>query len=216
MRSNALGYGVVLVLVAASIVLQMSLGASSGVRFATIILQATTLVAAVRASGLRHRDTRAAALLAVAIVISSAIAWAISGDIPKAPAAIVNGLLVAVAPVAIGRGLLRDMREQGQVTASTLAGVLAIYLLAGMFFSFLYGVIGATDPDNLFAELSRPGPQDDLYFSFVTLSTVGYGDLTPAGGLARSFAVAEMLIGQIYLVTVVSLIVTNLPAARRR
>jgi uncharacterized membrane protein YeaQ/YmgE (transglycosylase-associated protein family) len=216
MRSNALGYGMVLVLVAASITLQMSLSASDGIRFATIVLQAATLVAAVRTSGLRHRDTRAAALLAVAIVITSASAWAIHGDIPKAPAATVNGLLVAVAPVAIGRGLLRDLRAEGAVTASTLAGVLAIYLLAGMFFSFLYGVIGAVDADALFAQLNSPNPQDDLYFSFVTLCTVGYGDLTPAGGLPRAVSVSEMLIGQIYLVTIVSLIVTNLPAARRR
>ena len=57
--------------------------------------------------------------------------------------------------------------------------------------------------------------QDQLYFSFVTLATVGYGDLTPAGGVTRSFAVAEMLSGQIYLLTVVSLIVSNLPARRQ-
>jgi hypothetical protein len=94
--------------------------------------------------------------------------------------------------------------------------VLAIYLLAGMFFSFIYGLIGAIDANALFAQTSHPNREDELYFSFVTLSTVGYGDLSPAGGVPRAFAVAEMLIGQIYLVTIVSLIVTNLPAARRR
>jgi voltage-gated potassium channel Kch len=85
-----------------------------------------------------------------------------------------------------------------------------------MFFSFIYGVIGAVEPDALFAELHDSNREDQLYFSFVTLTTVGYGDLTPAGGITRAFAVAEMLIGQIYLVTIVSLIVTNLGAARRR
>ena len=85
-----------------------------------------------------------------------------------------------------------------------------------MFFSFLYGVIGAVDPDSLFVQLHDSDREDQLYFSFVTLCTVGYGDLTPAGGLARAFAVAEMLIGQIYLVTIVSLIVSNLGAVRRR
>ena len=63
---------------------------------------------------------------------------------------------MAVAPVAIARGLLHDLREQHEVTAATLAGVLAIYLLAGMFFSFVYGVIGAVDSDALFAQLSDP------------------------------------------------------------
>jgi hypothetical protein len=216
MRANALGYGVVLVLVTASIALQMSLSPSDASRFATIALQAATLVAAVRASGVRRRGLRVAALTAVATVIASALAWVIGGDFPPAPSAIVNGLLVAVAPVAIARGLLHDLREQHEVTAATLAGVLAIYLLAGMFFSFLYGVVGAIDPNDLFAQLSHSNREDQLYFSFVTLCTVGYGDLTPAGGLTRSFAVTEMLAGQIYLVTVVSLIISNLGARRRQ
>lgn len=215
MRPEARGYGVVLLLVAASIVVQMSLPNSDGVRFLTIALQAATLVAAVRASGLRRRGTRLAAVTAVFVVIASAIAWLVGGDIPQAPAAIVNGLLVAVAPVTIARGLLAGLREQG-VTASTLAGVLAIYLLAGMFFSFLYGAVDAIDADALFAQVAGGDPQDQLYFSFVTLCTVGYGDLTPGSGVARAFSVSEMLIGQIYLVTIVSLIVSNLGARQRR
>jgi uncharacterized membrane protein YeaQ/YmgE (transglycosylase-associated protein family) len=215
MRAKALGYGVVLLLVIASIVMQMSLPASDGSRFATIVLQAVTLVVAIRAAGVRG-GTRLAALVAVVAVIASTITWVVRGDLPPAPAAIVNGLLVAVAPVAIARALLRDLRAQHEVTTATLAGVLAIYLLAGMFFSFLYGVIGAVDSDALFAEIATSNRQDQLYFSFVTLCTVGYGDLTPAGGLARSCSVAEMLAGQIYLVTIVSLIVSNLGAARRR
>ena len=215
MRAKALGYGVVLLLVIASIVMQMSLPASDGSRFATIVLQALTLVAAVWAADVRG-GTRLAALVAVVALIASVITWVIRGDLPPAPAAIVNGLLVAVAPVAIARALLRDLREEHQVTTATLAGVLAIYLLAGMFFSFLYGVIGAVESDALFVQVADSNREDQLYFSFVTLCTVGYGDITPAGGLARACSVAEMLAGQIYLVTIVSLIVSNLGAMRRR
>jgi voltage-gated potassium channel Kch len=215
MRSRALGYGVVLLLVITSIALQMSLPDSDGSRFVTIVLQAATLVAAVRVSGVRPQGGRIAGLVAVVAVIGSVIVWAARGDFPPAPAAIVNGLLVAFAPLAIARGLLHDLRERNEVTAATLAGVLAIYLLAGMFFSFLYGVIGAVDADALFAQVTQTSRQDELYFSFVTLTTVGYGDLSPAGGVSRAVAVAEMLVGQIYLVTIVSLIVTNLGARRR-
>ena len=90
-------------------------------------------------------------------------------------------------------GCCATCASEHEVTAATLAGVLAIYLLAGMFFSFIYGVIGAVDPDVLFAQMSHSDREDQLYFSFVTLITVGYGDLTPLGGVPRAFAVAEML-----------------------
>jgi uncharacterized membrane protein YeaQ/YmgE (transglycosylase-associated protein family) len=215
MRANALGYGVVLLLVIAAIALQMSFETSDASRFASIVLQAVTLVAAVRISGVRRIGTHAAALVAIVAVIASLLTWVIRGDIPQAPAAIVNGLLVAFAPLAVGRGILHDLQRERVVTIATLAGVLAIYLLAGMFFSSVYGVIGAVDANSLFTEVSDPTREDQLYFSFVTLCTVGYGDLTPAGNLSRSFSVAEMLVGQIYLVTVVSLIVSNLRARQR-
>jgi hypothetical protein len=215
MRTRALGYGVVLGLVIASIALQMSLPDGDASRFVTTVLQAVTLVAAVRVSGVRPQGGRIAAVVAAVAVIGAVATWAIRGDFPPAPAAIVSGLLVAFAPVAIARGLLHDLRKRLEVTAATLAGVLTIYLLAGMFFSFLYGVIGAVDADSLFTQVSASTREDELYFSFVTLTTVGYGDLSPTGGVARSFAVAEMLLGQIYLVTIVSLIVSNLRPQRR-
>jgi hypothetical protein len=214
MRAKALGYGVVLLLVILSIGFQMGFKATDATLFVTIVLQAGTLVAAVRVADVRG-GTRLAAAVAIVAVISSLLTWLIRGDIPAAPAAIVNGLLVAVAPFAIARGLVRDLRRDHEVTLSTLQAVLAIYLLLGMFFSFAFGVLGAIDADKLYAEVADPTREDDLYFSFVTLCTVGYGDLTPAGNLARSFSVAEMLFGQIYLVTVVSLIVGNLTARRR-
>jgi Ion channel len=215
MRTRALGYGVVLGLVIASIALQMSLPDGDASRFVTTVLQALTLVAAVRVSGVRPQGGRIAAVVAAVAVIAAVATWGIRGDFPPAPAAIVSGLLVAFAPVAIARGLVHDLRERLEVTAATLAGVLTIYLLAGMFFSFLYGVIGAVDADALFTQVSTSTRADELYFSFVTLTTVGYGDLSPTSGVARSFAVAEMLVGQIYLVTIVSLIVSNLRPQRR-
>jgi Ion channel len=215
MRPRALGYGLVLLLAIASIALQMSLPSNDASRFVTIVLQAATLVAAVRVSGMLRSPLRVASVVAGAAVIAATITWVVRGDIPTGPAAVVNGLLVIAAPLAIARGLMEDLRERSDVSASTLMGVLAIYLLAGMFFSFVYGLIGAIDSSSLFSQNASLDRLNELYFSFVTLCTVGYGDLTPASGVTRSFAVGEMLIGQIYLVTVVSLIVSNLPARRR-
>jgi hypothetical protein len=114
----------------------------------------------------------------------------------------------------IAGAIVRDVRAEQAVTLYALSGVLAIYLLAGMFFSFLYGAIEAVDDGNFFAEVADAGRSDFLYFSYVTLSTTGYGDLTPALDLGRMLAVAEALLGQIYLVTIVALIVANLRPRR--
>jgi uncharacterized membrane protein YeaQ/YmgE (transglycosylase-associated protein family) len=214
MQAQGQRYGLVLLLVSASLIVQLILAGSDATRFVTVTLAAVTLVAAVRVSGVHRGLTRAAAIAAVVSVIISLGIWIVRGDFPQVPAAIVNGLLVAVAPLAISRGLLAELRDRRAVTVATLAGVLAIDLLTGMFFSFVYGVIGAVDGPALFTEQATSTRADELYFSFVTMCTVGYGDLTPAANFTRAVAVGQMLFGQIYLVTVVSLIVANL--GRRR
>ena len=214
MRAQAVGNGVVLALVVVSIALQMIVASSDLARFLTVGLQALTLVIAVRSSGERRLGLQLAALLALTAVAAAVLIWLVEGELPVAASAIVNGLLVAVAPVAIARGLVNKLAVRGQVTVETLAGVLAIYLLVGMFFSFLYGIIGAVDESGLFAGHASPDRSDELYFSFVTLSTVGYGDFVPLDDVPRMLAVAEMLIGQIYLVTIVALIVSNLRRPR--
>jgi Ion channel len=204
------GYGLVLLLVGGSIILRMAAASSDVTLFVSVLLQAITLVVAVWIAGARRRAVRAAAYIAAFAATASLVLWIARGDIPVGAIAIVNGLLVSVAPIVIASGLIRELRRERAVDAQTLSGVLAIYLLVGMLFSFVYALIGAVDSDALFAESATPKAADELYFSFVTLCTVGYGDFTPAGDLTRTVAIAEMLIGQIYLVTVVSLIVTNL------
>jgi hypothetical protein len=204
------GYGLVLALVIASTFFQLAVSGSDGARLAVVALQAATLVAAVRTAQATRAGVRAAALVAALAVLASFVLWVARGDAPAIPIGIVNGLLVAVAPAVLAAGLLRDLRTRRTVAVHTLAGVLAIYLLIGMFFSFAYGVIDRVDSDALFAERPESTVSEQLYFSFVTLSTVGYGDFVPGSDAPRALAVSEMLIGQIYLVTVVSLIVANL------
>ena len=92
-------------------------------------------------------------------------------------------------------------------------GALAIYLLVGIAFGFLIGAVATAMHGSYFAQGTDGNQSHRLYYSFTTLTTTGYGDFTPALRGGRSFAVLEMLMGQLYLVTVISLLVANL---RRR
>jgi hypothetical protein len=214
MQSDVHRYGVVLALVIASTAFQLVVSSADGPRFMVIALQAVTLVAAVRTARVHRVGVHVAAAAATLAVLASLVTWIAKGEIPYGFAAVVGLLLVAVAPPVLAAGLLTSLRETRRVSLHTLAGVLAIYLLIGMFFAFTYGVVDAVDASALFAGRSDSTPAERLYFSFVTLSTVGYGDFAPGSDGARALSVSEMLIGQIYLVTIVSLIVANL--GRRR
>ena len=120
-------------------------------------------------------------------------------------------LLVVAAPIAIVQGVV----QRGVIDAKTILAALSIYVLAGMLWAFLELTIQAASSHPFFAQTAKGTTSDFLYFSFVTLTTVGYGDLTAVGGLERAVAVLEAMFGQIYLVTVVAVLITNLKSSRR-
>ena len=81
---------------------------------------------------------------------------------------------------------------------------------------FLFGVLAVLGHGRRSSPRERTGPAPlRLYFSYVTLATLGYGDYTPAGNLGHALAVLEALIGQLYLVTVVAVVVTRLAGPGR-
>jgi voltage-gated potassium channel Kch len=85
-----------------------------------------------------------------------------------------------------------------------------------MLWAFTFGAIGAIQEQDFFAQHVNATLADYLYFSFVTLTTTGYGDLTARSDLARMLAVTEALIGQLYLVSVVALVIGNIGRERPR
>ena len=87
---------------------------------------------------------------------------------------------------------------------------MCIYVLLGLSFAFVFECIGEFGSRPFFTAHEAGTRSDYTYFSFVTMATVGYGDLTAQGGLGRAFAVTEGLLGQIYLVTTVAALVGNL------
>jgi hypothetical protein len=105
---------------------------------------------------------------------------------------------------------------QGEVNAQSVTGAICVYLLLGMIFMFLYGVAAALGDNPFFAQGTDGTRSLRLYFSYVTLATLGYGDYTPRSDLGHTLAIVEALIGQLYLVTVVALRVTRMKPGGRR
>jgi len=207
-------YGLVLLLILCSLVFQLAASDQDWARVVTIALQGATLVLALYASEARRLIERLATVVVAVAVLGSTGALIGFGELGSTAGRIVAVLLVALAPIAIARGVVRGVRTEGAVTMHTMFGVLCIYLLIGMLFAYAYGLVGDAQSQPFFASGIDPDISDYLYFSFATITTVGYGDLAAATDLGRSVAIAEALTGQIYLVTVVAVIVGSL--SRRR
>jgi Ion channel len=143
--------------------------------------------------------------IAVALAFLVAIGAAVGGsDTDKGIEIILITVLVLACPIAIGWRLLHHRR----VTRETIAGAICIYVLIGLIFAnFDYG-IQLVSGTSFFAQSGHHGLPDFAYFSYITMATVGYGDLTPAPGLPRTMSVLDALIGQVFLVVLLARLVS--------
>lgn len=205
-------YGAVLVLLAMTFVVMAAGPPDAYTRVITVTLQGLTLMAALLASRVSRRLFRLAALVTVVSFIAAGTSvLAGSSDDPNGVFFLLNVLLVATVPFVIARALWR----RGVVDVHTVMGAVCIYVLLGMTFAFVYAAISAISTGQFFVQTSHPTPPDFLYFSFITQTTVGYGDFTAKGDLGRALAVLEALGGQLYLVTVIAVLVSRLSARAR-
>jgi Ion channel len=214
LEGNLPGYrfGVVLTLLLTTFVFMASAPTGAWTRAVTVGLQGLTLLAALRASQVSRRLFRVAALVVAIAFLSSLGSLAISTSTEVSGAFdIVSVLMVGVAPIAIARALWR----RPDIDTHTVLGAICIYVLVGMLFAFVDSAIGVLGSGPFFVQTNHASTADYLYFSFVTITTVGYGDFTAAGGLGRALASLEALLGQVYLVTVVATIVGGMNRARR-
>jgi hypothetical protein len=208
-------FGVVLGLILVTIAFTLAAPAGDVARFLAVVLQAAVLVVAVIASRAHRWVIRLSVIAAIAGVVGTGAALFGSGQFGNGSAEVVALLYVALTPPAIVRGLIKQFREAGAVTIETMFGVLCLYLLFGLLFGVAFATIDQLSSTPFF-NTGETGRDAFLYFSYSTLTTVGYGDLVAVTNLGRSLAVTEALLGQLYLVSVVAVIISNLEPRRSR
>jgi len=198
-------FGLVLLLILATI-MTISLGAGALGQFIGVCLSGFTLLFVLHTSDARRRTFRAAVMVVVVAVAGAAVSLLIGADYGSTAAGLIGLLLAFAAPVII----LRRILASPTITVRLVLGALAIYLLVGLTYAYLYPVIAGLTRQPFFVQTSTPGAVDYVYFSYVTLTTVGYGDFTAGTSVGRMVAVSEALTGQLYLVSAVALLVGNI------
>jgi hypothetical protein len=208
-RSAPHSYGFVFLLLLCVVVWAIAAPDENWSRIVLLLLQSAALVVAGWTSAAPQRLQVAIRAVAGLSVLIAVVALAAGYD-ARGETSIVGALLVLMTPALMIRGLRIALRDQG-VTLQVVFGAVAMYLFIGIFFASLYGIIARWGGDPLFGDGAGDGTlSEHYYFSFITQATVGYGDFVPGSSLARSMAVLQALIGQLYLVTVLALLVGNL------
>lgn len=211
MKDSRQRYGVLLLALSVTFFFEGVAGPGDVQRIIGTVLVGATLLLALNAAEVPAQRMRVAAVVVVALVVAIVIASvAGKGSAVDGIAAIVNGVMIALAPPAVVAGVYRNLRSTGAVTVTVVAGVLCLYLLLGLFFASTYVAVQNIGGAPFFANGTAAVSSRSTYFSFVTMTTIGYGDYTARTNLGHTLAVSEGLIGQIYLVTVVAAIVGHL------
>jgi hypothetical protein len=212
-REAAYRYAAVLLLAFLLLVFVIVAPSADWSRAVAIALEAAALVVVVATSRDQPRVRRARVLSAAVVALAFVAAVGAGAISPAVTSAVAGGLALAIPPALVG-GLLRLVRERG-VTLQVVAGALAIYLLIGLMFGWAVSFASKFGSHPYFAQGTDGTESSRLYFSFTVLTTTGFGDLTPFAPVGRALAVVEMLTGQLYLVTVIGILVGNLASRRR-
>ncbi len=202
-------FGVVLLLLLATMFFSIVAPNDPLAWLVTTLILSLNLMVAMLASGASMRVVRGGlALAGIGIATSTVVAITRAGD-ARVYLSVTCVLLTLLTMAAV----FRRMRLHAEISFLTVLGAICFYVLLGLCFAFVFECVGELGSQPFFAQ--RVGTRSDyVYFSFVTMATVGYGDLTAQGGLGRALAATEGILGQIYLVTTVAALVSNMGRVR--
>ncbi|HWJ42592.1 MAG TPA: ion channel, partial [Solirubrobacterales bacterium] len=193
-------FGLVLILVLITYVLTSLLGNRGWPAVVLTVATSATSVVALVSSHVKAGVVRAAIWLSALTVVLVAVAAAVDEETLLNLASLVQITLLAVAMAAV----LARVVQSAAVDSRTILGALSVYAVLGILFTFVYGTIDRLQSGPFFAGVAHPEGSDFIFFSYTTLTTTGYGDLVPAGQPGQMVAGLEMMIGQVFLVTLVA------------
>jgi ion channel len=210
-RAGNFRYGGVLLITVAVALYTLAAPDSRASRGIELIAAGAMLVFAVATSNAPRATRRGSAIALGVAVIAGAISQSL-GEAHDALSLAGTALVLAGTAATLLRGLTRLVIDRGVVLQAVL-GALAVYVLIGLVFAFTIGAIAVAQKGAYFTQGTDATQSIRVYFSFTVLTTTGFGDYTAATKAGHALAVLEMLLGQLYLVTVIALLVGNL---RRR
>lgn len=196
-------YGLLLLVLVVDYVLLSSGWSGRAALLVTTAFLGITPVLAFHTSRVHGRMFRAVVVAVGVAGVAGIVAAATGEDQAKGVAFAIGSILLLTCPFAIGRRILHHNR----VTIETLLGAICIYVLIGLDFSYIDLSYQLISGKSYFAQSGHEGPPAFTYFSFITMTTVGYGDLSPSPGLPRTTVVLEALVGQVFLVVLVARLV---------
>ncbi|MEL6448869.1 MAG: ion channel [Pseudomonadota bacterium] len=200
-----LGYGGLLASLVVMLLLAPMVEPQGAFRVATSLAFAALLVFSVWTVSHDTRATVIASTLATFVFIGSTlIDWVDTG----AALGIATLGVACVFFAYVSSIVLRDVFTSRSVTANTIVGAICAYILLGMLWGYLYSLVEAIQPGSFSTDVQDTGLVGRfVYFSMVTLTTLGYGDITPVSAAARGLAVVEATLGQVYLTVLVARLV---------
>ena len=193
-------FGLVFLLVMATYVLMSLLGDRGWASVAICFATSATSVVALTSSHSPHRWVRLALWLSLLSLALTVIGAASGAHLWLNFATLTQVTLLAAAMGAV----LRRVVMTPDVGSRTILGAISVYAVLGILFTFVYAAVDRIQTGPFFEDHAHVHGGDFLFFSYTTLTTTGFGDLVPGGQPGRMLSGLEMMIGQVFLVTLVA------------
>jgi hypothetical protein len=177
-----------------------------------VVLFLAVVLLALRSGRLHHRTVR---MIAAGLLVGSVAAAIIQLAAPRTPVAGAANLWTALVLLVAAILIVRRVLARPEITLQSIYGAISAYMILGLMFAAVYAALYHFGGETFFAHGQPGNTKTFQYFSFTTLTTLGYGDFTAAETSGQAIAVLEAMAGQIFLATLVARLVAGFRGSSR-